>query len=195
MKLGYIPLIGIVVIVYSIIALGGSAFIKDWRTPNTVPITAPLAPAVSAPVTSSAVDGVKINLEEAEKVYCLPDARGMQAFLDKKIFSIPMVSKDEWTVRWHDIFLIVGLIFLFQETIRSTGTGNTTVVNHILSMGVFVICIIEFLILRGFATSTFFLLMLMALIDVIGGFVISLKSARRDIGISGGGLLGGGGDN
>ena len=196
MRFGYIPLIGIIIVVYSVIALGGSAFFKDWRTPNTVPIEAPAAPVVSAPVNSGAADeGVKMKLEDAQKIYCLPDTRGMQAFLDKKIFSIPMVSKDHWTVHWHDIFVIVGLICLFQETIRSTGTGDATVVNHILSMGVFVVCIIEFLVLRGFATSTFFLLMLMALIDVIGGFVISLKSARRDIGISGGGLLGGGGDS
>lgn len=195
MKLAYIPLIGLVVILYSVIALGGGAFFKDWKVPNTVPV--PVVLTTPAPPTSKTVTmdlgKPAPPVQPQATLTCPSEPRGMEAFLNGKLFSIPMVSKDHWTITWHDVFLLIGLIALFQETLRSTGTGDVTVVNHILSMAVFVICIIEFLIVRGFATSTFFLLMVMALIDVIAGFVISLKSARRDIGVSGGGLFGGGG--
>jgi hypothetical protein len=47
-------------------------------------------------------------------------------------------------------------------------------------MMVFVACLILFLIWDRAATSTFFLLMLMALIDVIAGFSVTINAARRD---------------
>ncbi len=192
MKLGYIPLVGIVVFVYSVIALAGGAMFTNWKVPNTVPVQVVLTtppPPTSKTVTMDLAKPAP-SVQTQTQLTCPSEARGMQAFLDTKLFSIPMVSKDHWSITWHDIFLMLGLIALFQETIRSTGTGDVTIVNHILSMGVFVVALIEFLILRGFATSTFFLLIIMALIDVIAGFVISLKSARRDIGISPGSMMG-----
>jgi len=47
-------------------------------------------------------------------------------------------------------------------------------------MMVFVACLILFLIWDRAATSTFFLLMLMAMTDVIAGFSVTINAARRD---------------
>jgi hypothetical protein len=47
-------------------------------------------------------------------------------------------------------------------------------------MIVFVVCLILFLIWDRAASSTFFLLMLMAMIDVIAGFSVTINAARRD---------------
>jgi hypothetical protein len=98
---------------------------------------------------------------------------------------IPLV-KGDWTLRVSDATVSVALIALFIEIVRSSGFGRTAITNHALSMGVFVVALIEFLVMAGFATSTFFLITLMALIDVVGGFTISIITARRDIGIAGG---------
>jgi hypothetical protein len=51
-------------------------------------------------------------------------------------------------------------------------------------MIVFVACLILFLIWDRAATSTFFLLMLMAMTDVIAGFSVTINAARRDYGTS-----------
>ena len=55
-------------------------------------------------------------------------------------------------------------------------------------MAIFVLSLIAFLLVRNFASSVFFLLILMMLLDVIAGFMVTIVSARRDFGV-GGGLL------
>lgn len=108
----------------------------------------------------------------------------VQAMLDRAIFQIKMVSGELWRVTVSDLILAFGLITLFQEVIRATNISKVAIVNHALSMGVFVVALVEFLIVPGFATSTFFLIVFMCLIDVIAGFSIGIIAARRDIGVS-----------
>lgn len=110
------------------------------------------------------------------------DWQGMHVFLDSKLFPVHMVSGETWEVTTRDGVILLGLLALFQEIVRATGFSRVTIVNHALSMGVFVLALVEFLILKGFATSTFFIIMIMALIDVIAGFTISIVAARRDVG-------------
>ena len=52
-------------------------------------------------------------------------------------------------------------------------------------MILFIVCLIQFLLLPNFATSTFFILMSMALLDVLAGVVVTIVSARRDFGVAG----------
>jgi hypothetical protein len=49
----------------------------------------------------------------------------------------------------------------------------------------FVVCLILFLLWSGAATSGFFLIMALTLVDVIAGFTVTLAGARRDIGLAG----------
>lgn len=107
---------------------------------------------------------------------------GMVAMLDKSVFSVSMVSQAEWVLSRGDLLVILGLIFLFFEVIRSTRSDATAIVNHGMSMAVLAVCFIEFLTLANFATSTFFFLTVMTLLDVVAGFTISITSARRDFG-------------
>ncbi|MCG8561936.1 MAG: hypothetical protein MI824_19235, partial [Hyphomicrobiales bacterium] len=51
---------------------------------------------------------------------------------------------------------------------------------HALSTVVFIICIIEFLVVPEAATSLFFFITIIALIDVIAGFSVTIRAARRD---------------
>ena len=46
-----------------------------------------------------------------------------------------------------------------------------------------VVCLIEFLIMPNFATSTFFIIMSMTLLDVLAGVIVTIVSARRDFGV------------
>jgi len=100
-------------------------------------------------------------------------------------FPIALPSAGVWQLTLGDILLAVGLFLLFFEILKATRTGGNSIVDHAFSMIVFVVCLILFLIWDRAATSTFFLLMLMAMIDVIAGFSVTINAARRDYGVGG----------
>lgn len=98
------------------------------------------------------------------------------------LFSIPMPpAGSHWQVSLGDIILFGSLICLFFELLKSTQSDNVAIINHSLSMILFVVCLVEFLLLRPFATSTFFLLSAMTFMDVLAGFIVTAIAARKDI--------------
>jgi len=97
--------------------------------------------------------------------------------------SIPMFSGDPWKFSVGDALVTLGLVLLFIEIVKSTRTSSRQIVNHGLSMLTFVVALVEFITLRGFATSTFFLILVMCLIDVVGGYTISIIAAEHDLGL------------
>jgi hypothetical protein len=48
-------------------------------------------------------------------------------------------------------------------------------------MILFIAVLIEFLLLPGFATSTFFLIVTMVLLDVLAGFIVTIIASRKDL--------------
>ena len=90
-----------------------------------------------------------------------------------------------WNISLGDMMLAFSLFVLFFEVLKSTRTGGNSVVDHALSMLVFVACLILFLVWPLAGTSLFFLIMLTTLIDVIAGFSVTIRSARRDYSIGG----------
>lgn len=102
------------------------------------------------------------------------------AILRDPMFSIPMASGAQWNIGSGDLILFLGLILLFFELIKSTSSQKVAIVNHALSMVLFIIVLVEFLLIRGFATSTFFLIVVMILLDVLAGFIVTIISSRKD---------------
>jgi hypothetical protein len=98
---------------------------------------------------------------------------------------VPMASGAEWAVSFGDVLLLLSLVLLFVELLKSTSTGTAAIFNHALSMLVFIICLVEFLLHPAFATSVFFVILVMALLDVLAGVVVTIISARRDVEFSG----------
>lgn len=96
-------------------------------------------------------------------------------------FAVPMASGATWVVTWGDILVLIAMMLLFIELLKSTSTGASAIFNHALSMLVFIVCLVEFLLHPAFATSTFFLLLMMSLLDVLAGVVVTIVSARRDV--------------
>jgi hypothetical protein len=64
---------------------------------------------------------------------------------------------------------------------KATRMGMRTIVDHILTMGLFIVMLIEFLLVRQAGTSTFFLLTMIALVDVLVGFIVSIRSSQRQV--------------
>jgi hypothetical protein len=95
-------------------------------------------------------------------------------------FTPTLPSGGVWQITLGDMLLTVALIVLFFEVVKSTRTGGNSVVDHALSMIVFIACLILFLVWQPAATSLFFLITVISLIDVIAGFSVTIRSARRD---------------
>lgn len=92
----------------------------------------------------------------------------------------------QWVVSFGDLLTLMALLLLFIELLKSTSTGTAAIFNHALSMLVFIICLVEFLLHPAFATSTFFTILVMSLLDVLAGVVVTIISARRDVEFAGG---------
>lgn len=105
--------------------------------------------------------------------------------MSEPMVSFQMNTGVSWPVTLGDLLLLVGLVVLFIELLKSKTSRRTAIVNHALAMVLFVGCVVEFLLAPAFATSTFFLLTLMVLLDVLAGFIVTIASARRDVDFGG----------
>lgn len=112
------------------------------------------------------------------------NAAGAHEALVGEILSIPMPSGQHWGIGLGDLFVLLGLFMLFFELIRATHSNKTAIINHSLSMIVFVVALVLFLLGPGFATSTFFLLVIMTLLDVLAGFIVTIVASRRELDIA-----------
>lgn len=100
---------------------------------------------------------------------------------DQQLFSLSMMSGGTWSMTYADLMVLIALALLFIEIVKSTRTSNASVVDHLLSTLVFVAFLVEFLLIQGAATSLFFVLMAIALVDVLAGFSVSIRAASRDV--------------
>lgn len=97
------------------------------------------------------------------------------------LYTIQMMSGAAWTVTSGDALIALSLLFLFFEMVKAARAGSHSIVDHLLSTVVFIAALVEFLLVREAGTSVFAILLLIALVDTIGGWSISVRTARRDI--------------
>jgi hypothetical protein len=102
------------------------------------------------------------------------------ASIGESLFSLTM-PRGVWRLSLGDLFILAGIVALFVDLLKSTSTSTAAVVNHGLSIALFVICLVLFLLAAPFVTTPFFMLMAMAVLDVVAGFTITTISARRDV--------------
>lgn len=98
-----------------------------------------------------------------------------------QLFSLHLISGASWSLAVGDALLILGVTVLYIELLKSTNSQTITIIEHILSMLVFIGFLVEFIVIQGAATTIFVILMLMSLLDVVAGFTITVSTARRDI--------------
>ena len=98
-----------------------------------------------------------------------------------KVATIHLISGQDWTVTPEEILLAFSILLLGIEVIKAARMGLRGLMDHILSMILFVVMLVEFLLVARAGTSTFFLLMTMSFVDVLAGFIITARTAQRDI--------------
>ncbi|MEX0590682.1 MAG: hypothetical protein WD207_06305 [Xanthobacteraceae bacterium] len=97
------------------------------------------------------------------------------------LLSVPMQSGATWVITLGDTLIALSLLFLFVEVLKATRTSSRSLFDHLLSTAVLIGALVEFLLVAQAATSVFAILLLMALIDVLGGWSVSMRAARRDL--------------
>lgn len=80
-----------------------------------------------------------------------------------------------------DLLIIASLLFLYIETFKATRTNTASIIDHVLSLVVFLVFFVEFLIVPRLGNTTFLIMMVGALMDVVMGFTVTISTARRDL--------------
>ena len=101
------------------------------------------------------------------------------------VSNVRMVSNAEWTMTASDLLIALAILLLFGEMMKATRIGIRTVVDHGLSLILFLGMVVEFVLVPQASTSTFFLMLVLSFIDVLGGFAITLRTAQRDLTVEG----------
>ncbi|WP_430514073.1 hypothetical protein [Pannonibacter phragmitetus] len=101
------------------------------------------------------------------------------------MLTVELVSGARFSLVSGDLMILCGLVVLFLEILKATRTGTAALADHIFSMLVFAVYLVEFLTVPLAASSVFFILTVISLIDVIAGFTVSLTGARRDVSFGG----------
>jgi hypothetical protein len=94
---------------------------------------------------------------------------------------ITMISGARWVLTVGDLLIVLGILCLFFEVLKATNSTSNSITNHVLSTIVLIVYIVEFIVVRQAADSAFFILLVIALFDVIAGFSITIRTASRDI--------------
>ncbi|WP_181701376.1 hypothetical protein [Chthonobacter albigriseus] len=97
------------------------------------------------------------------------------------LITVEMISGARFTLTSGDLLIAASIVLLFVEILKATRIGPA-LADHLFSMIVFVVYLIEFLTVSAAAHSVFLILTVIAFIDVVGGFSVTIRAARRDVG-------------
>jgi hypothetical protein len=101
------------------------------------------------------------------------------------VSTVHMMSGTDWTMTTGDVLVAVAILLLCGEVMKSSRISRRTIIDHALSLILFLGMLIEFILVKQAATATFFLLLVVGFIDVLGGFAVTLRSAQRDLTVEG----------
>ena len=97
------------------------------------------------------------------------------------LFDVPLLSGRSMPVSTGDMLILIAVLLLYVEILKATRLSSKAIMDHVLSMILFLGMTIEFIAVQRAATSTFLILVALSFVDVIGGFTITIRTAQRDI--------------
>ncbi|GGI28874.1 hypothetical protein [Bradyrhizobium guangdongense] len=93
------------------------------------------------------------------------------------LFRVPMITGETWPVTLADLLLALGVLLLLLEVVKGARPGAKFLMDHLLSLVIFGAAAAEFVMWPKFGNSTYFLLVLLAMADFLGG--IAQRARRR----------------
>jgi len=92
------------------------------------------------------------------------------------VVTVPLMSGASWSVTPNDVLLAFGILMLLLEVVKGARPGSKYLTDHLLSLIIFGGAVAEFVLWPRFASSTYFLLILLALTDFLSG--VALRARR-----------------
>ena len=97
------------------------------------------------------------------------------------VLNVPLLSGNKMAVSTGDMLVILSVFLLYIEILKATRMSTKAIMDHVLSMVLFMAMVIEFIAVERAATSTFLIMTALSFVDVIGGFTITIRTAQRDV--------------
>ncbi len=103
------------------------------------------------------------------------------------ILNLPMISGATVPLSLGDILVFLSVVALFGEVWKFTRITSRSIMDHGFALALFIVMLIEFLAVQKAGTATFFLMLMLSLFfDVMGGFIVTLRSAQREVTVESG---------
>jgi hypothetical protein len=100
--------------------------------------------------------------------------------LTDEVAHFRMKSEGEWGVTTGDIMVAGSILILAVEMMRA-GRAGRSIVDHILSTLLFIGMMAMFVLWKLAASTTFFLLVLISFVDVIGGLAMGVRRSHPEV--------------
>ena len=101
------------------------------------------------------------------------------------LFTLNLISQTRFPVTTGDLLLVIAMLLLYLEVLKAARFGAKAIMDHVLSLALFVGMAVEFMLVPQAATPTFFLLTVLAFVDVIIGVSVSARPPRSEIVLEG----------
>lgn len=103
---------------------------------------------------------------------------------EKQFITFSVSPEGAIRITYGTAIIIFALFILFIELVKSTTASNKAMIEQLFSTLAFIGFLMQFILTPYAAEPTFFVLSAISLVEVLAGFVIMIKVARRDIGIN-----------
>jgi hypothetical protein len=112
----------------------------------------------------------------------LPAGEHIADRLAGEVFAAPLVSGAVVHVTLGALLLVLAIVCQALEVVRSVRPSNAALAENMVSVILWIAGLILFLLVRGFGTNEFFIMLLLLLTDYMTGIVVMVFTARRTIG-------------
>ena len=102
--------------------------------------------------------------------------------LSGQVFAVGLASGNQWRMSLGDSLLGLTIICEGVEVVRSARASNTAIAENMASILVWIGGFIAFLMVPGFGTSVFALMLLLLLSDFLTDSVVMVLTAKRTVG-------------
>jgi hypothetical protein len=109
--------------------------------------------------------------------------------LAEPLVKLTLISGAEWPLTLSDILLTLAIVMLLLEVIKGARPGAKYLTDHLLSLIIFGAAAAEFLLWPRFATSTYFLLALLSLVDFLSGLALRTRHGTEVAAVAAGSRL------
>ena len=93
--------------------------------------------------------------------------------LTDPLFQLGGGAGNGWPISVADLLVATALVVMFVELLKAPPGRAMAAANHALTSVLFIVCLAALLLLPQFSTSTFLLITLMILLDVVAGFILT----------------------